>query len=116
MFESAGRVVGVRIPDGQNAQAAPARTVLNAVECSMVAVEYGDEYGRSRSVVLLKVGDQLYFPPNAEAWTEALKPVNQWLLDGAKAKLAERSVTVPIEDSVDVIAAEMDSADDSSTP
>ena len=101
---------GVMIPSGQMRRTGGTpKTVLNVVECQMVAVEYVNAQGETVTEVMLKAGDTLYQPPNAEQWTSALRPLSTWLTKGIQSKLRVKDpvIAAPTEDAVDVVAADM---------
>lgn len=109
MFESAGRQIGVTLPADQvsGGGKAPVQQVTHMVSGQMHAIRYGDEFGKEHHVVLFKVGNQWYFPPNAETWASQLKPCAKWLVDELEGKLAQitQDGAVPTKDAVDVVAA-----------
>ena len=108
MFETRGRQIGVTIPEGQGQQRAPEQTVLQAFECKLVAVQYGDEYGRMREAVVFESNGKYYFPPNAEAWAAALRGCSEWMTNGIIQKLKDsKSPAIPIEDTVDVASSKV---------
>jgi len=106
MFTPPGRQVGVTVPEGQRApktDKAPPNTVLHAVEAQMIAVQYVDDYGQLRTNMLVKVGGQLYMPPNGESWAGALRPCMDWMARGVEGKVVASGATAPKEDAVDVV-------------
>lgn len=69
-----------------------------------LAVVYDDDKGVRRKTVVVRVGDQLYTHPNAEAWAAGLVPVPaaHWLSKGVEAKRPRKPVVVtPPSDQVD---------------
>jgi len=92
------------------------RTVANVVPMEQYAVQYFDENGTPRVNVLVKVGDQFYFPPNGIDWAASLKPAAEWVKKGVLAKIGNGQSVDPLpkSDAVDVMAGEEDDADDSS--
>jgi len=94
--------VGVLTTAGQVAEKAPAKKMTHVAEAKMYAVRYGDEKGDAHTVMLVKAGNQWYMPPNAEQWSQQLRPVAKWLeeqlADAVKAETA-----APKSDTVDVL-------------
>lgn len=107
MFQQTGRQVGVRVSDGQISpkaeETARDKTVLYALRCDMIAARWV-ENGKVHDGVLLKMGDSVYYPPNAEQWAAALREVMPWLMKGINDKMASEVVDAPKEDTVDVVA------------
>jgi len=110
MFQQQGRQVGVRVADSQLSPKAEDtvrdKTVLYAVRCEMVASRWA-ENGKTHDGVLLKVGEDIYYPPNAEQWAAALREVMPWLAKAINAKLAPEMTDAPKEDTVDVVASSL---------
>lgn len=96
---------GVMVPPAQGAKTdeGPANTVAHAVKGEMIAVQYYDERGRARNVVVFKVGDSIYVPENSEAWASNLKPASKWLQNALAEKLSSGAAAGPKRDAVDVV-------------
>ncbi len=108
---NSGRQVGVRIPQNQSTEQAPAMTVTRVAVGTPLLVEYGDERGIKHTTIGMKFGDKVFIPPQGDAWTEAHKPFVKDLNDQILAKLEDAAptrgpVTVP-SDSVDVTGGEL---------
>jgi hypothetical protein len=98
------RQVGVLTTAGQPTENAPAKKMTHVSEAKMYAVRYGDEKGVAHTVMLVKAGNQWYMPPNAEQWSQQLRPVAKWLEEQlTEAVKAEAAAVVPKTDTVDVI-------------
>lgn len=108
MFEAKGglKQVGVLQPSGQPGEQAPAKRVTHCAEVKFYAVRYGSEDGTAHTAVLMKAGDAWYMPPNAEPWSQSLKPLAPWLAKQLSDQITSQSAPTPKEDSVDVLAAE----------
>lgn len=106
MSASAGRQIGVKIPDGQLSQGkAPEQTVTHAVKGDIYAIQYGDEYGKARTGIVFKFGDVHYLDPNGEQWAAKLRQAMPWVKEGIESKVADQTADVPNEDVVDVLGA-----------
>lgn len=108
MFNSSGGggspVRGVRTPESQMRETATPKTIMQMAEGRMFAVEFGDESGQKHVTTVFVVGNQVYFPLDAEKWTSALRPAASWFAKEALRRIAEQNhTTVSDEDSVDVI-------------
>lgn len=90
------------------------RTVANVVPLEQYAVQYYDENGTPRVNILIKVGDQMYFPPNGIDWAASLKPCAEWVKKGVLTKIGTGGPVeeLPKTDTVSVIP-EDDDGDDS---
>lgn len=102
------RMRGVgQAPTPNDGRGAP-RTVANVVPLEQYAVQYFDENGTQRVNILIKVGDQLYFPPNGIDWAASLKPAADWVKKGVLAKIGEggQAEPLPKDDNVDVMGDE----------
>lgn len=88
MFKQSGRQVGVRTPENQSTEAAPAQTLVNFQEMKTYAISFGDARGRSQVAVVAKIGDIWYMPPNGESWAAELRPVSAWLVKQLEEKHA----------------------------
>ena len=100
MFQQSKGVVNTTQPGAPVEGIAP-KTVINASEVKMTAVEYVDSTGRRQVDVFLELGGKYYAPPNSAAWAAALKPVMPWLQEGIARKLPRG--TVQVSDSVEVV-------------
>lgn len=97
---------GVTLPanQGRPVNEGTANTVVSAMRCEFVAVEYFDPQGRRIRDVLLKAGDEYYTPPNSVAWTDALKSVKPWLRDGIRQKLPlDAAEGLKVSDNVEIL-------------
>ena len=84
----------------------------------MVACQYVDSQGRRTYDVFLKVGNEMYKPPQSEQWAQALTPLMDWIKSGIEDRLEEAktsNVDVPTKDAVDIIAEDVASEDAQST-
>lgn len=80
------------------------RTVLQVVPLEQFAVHYYDENGTARTNILIKVGDQFYFPPNGIEWAQSLKPAADWVKKAVLTKIsAPLNEPLPPKDAVDII-------------
>lgn len=97
------RSSGVLVPANQGTPAneGPPNTVTSAMEAKFVLVEYYDGNGRLTRDTLLEAGGNYYTPPNSVAWTQDIKSVRPWLVEGVKRKLPLANVQV--SDAVDVV-------------
>ena len=108
---NAGRVVGVTIPnqDGRAPDGVPDLTVLHLKELRMFGAQY-TENGKLKSGMLVKDGDQFYLDPAGGDWVNRLRPLSDKLNKSATDKFEQQQPLapkdLPIEDSVDVVAAE----------
>jgi hypothetical protein len=100
---------GVQAPPGRNEVGAP-RTILTVGKpLELYPVQFNDENGTTRISIAVKVGDQLYFPPNGIEWAASLAPAAEWFKKEWKTKgpalMAEEPTphNLPKEDVVDVL-------------
>lgn len=98
------RAQGVQNVNNEN-RAAPVKRLLNCQKMETYAVELGNEQGQLVTTVLIKIGEQLYTDPNAEAWAKALRPIDgkSWLAKQFSEAIAAQSNVVPTHDAVDVL-------------
>jgi hypothetical protein len=102
------RLQGVgQLPAPEGTAGAP-RTVTHVVPIEQYAIQYFDETGVRRVNILIKVGDQLYFPPNGAEWAASLKPAAEWVRRGVLGKIEalstkSRDESLPQKDKVDVV-------------
>ena len=84
--------------------------MANVVPLEQFAVQYFDENGTPRVNILIKVGEQYYFPPNGIDWAASLKPAADWVRKGVLAKIGHggQSEPLPKTDGVDVVPGDED--------
>lgn len=101
------RGVTTPINQGRPANEGLPNTVVSAMKCEFVAVEYFDHQGRKVNDVLMKAGDEFYMPPGSTVWAESLKSVKPWLKNGILQKLPidafDAASAVKVADKVDIL-------------
>jgi hypothetical protein len=110
MFErgNAGvRQQGVRTAvEGEAGRGKP-QTLINMMPMTMHGLQYYDEQGRQRVMVVVEMGGQYYAPPNSHEWAERLKPLSGWMAKQIDNKeYDQKPVDVPEQDEVDVMGGE----------
>lgn len=102
------RHVGVRTASEVDNGNAPTQTLVGLQKAEFFAARFGDAYGRAHNVLVMRVGDEWYMPPNSEEYAASLKPVSEWLSKQMKVRAgsppAEESLKdLPKEDQVEVL-------------
>lgn len=113
------RPTGVTIPDQQlrSGERGAPNTVAHIIPLQPIGVQYFDEHGVQRSTVVYKMGDTVYFDPNAERWQAGLGQASAYIKDAVNAELsAFTAPPAPAPDAVDVIAGEESNAAETPTP
>jgi hypothetical protein len=80
------------------------KKVHMCVPLEQIAVVFDDDKGVRRKTVVIRVGDQLYTHPNAEAWAAGLLPVpaGHWLSKGVEEQRPRTAAAVtPPSDQVE---------------
>lgn len=72
------------------------KTVQMCLAVEQYAVVYDDEKGVRHKTVVVRVGDQFYTHPNAEAWAAGLRPLEagHWLAKGLVRDVVAPSIPV----------------------
>jgi hypothetical protein len=104
---------GVRFPEQQSTEAAPAMKVTNVLTGQVALVEYGDERGNKVTQLAFIFNGKVFVQPDNGRWTSTFKPLNTKLAAQVMdllseqlppAALDEKGSVVPPEDAVDVTA------------
>jgi flagella basal body P-ring formation protein FlgA len=103
MQSSPARGVTVPANQGRPANEGSPNTVISAMRCTTVLVEYFDQNGRRTTDALIEANGNYYRPDNSIAWAGSLKAVNPWLVAGTAKKLPLQNVQVV--DNVEVLDA-----------
>lgn len=97
---------GVTRSNSEPIQRVGPRSLANCAPMQMYGIQYGDASGKLHVAVVVKIGDQWYMPPNAEAWAGQLQPLTPWLtklLEADTAKKEVKDTSVPKMDSVNIM-------------
>lgn len=97
---------GVRTPEHQSTERAPALEVTNITRLEPVLVEYGDERGYKVTTIAFVAGNKAFIPPNGAQWTTSFrsfaKALNTQIIDKLAAS-SGKGGPVPAADVVDVV-------------
>src|SRR3989304_4972753 len=105
MFEQRNKLKpdGVRIATSQDLETGPPQTLEYIAPMQFFGLQYFDERGTRRRLVVAELYGKFYAAPNSEEWAGKLKPLSKWIADQIDKKSAdERPVEVPTDDAVDV--------------
>lgn len=110
------RPLGVRIPTEQNTGAGKPQTLEHVYPMKFFGLQYVDETGRRRRMVVAEMFGQFYAAPNSEEWALRLKPLSKWLTDQIKKRADDQKpVEIPSQDAVNIFG-DGDEDDDENTP
>jgi hypothetical protein len=100
------RSQGVRIPENQSTEQAPAMKVTNVAPMQPVLVEWGNERGQKETSVAFVVGNKVYVPPQYQVWTMGFRPLveslSKQVVDLLETRESDSSAVVPASDTVDI--------------
>lgn len=99
------RPAGVKVATAQDLETGPPQTLEHIAPMQFFGLQYFDERGARRRLVVTELYGRYYAAPNSEEWATKLKPLSKWITDQIEKKGADqRPVEVPTDDSVDVMA------------
>lgn len=82
------------------------KTLTHIAPAQMYGIEYGDTEGQAHTLVVVRIGNQWFMPPNAEQWASQLQPIAKWLSEQLESQLkAVTDTSVPKADAVDIFGA-----------
>jgi len=97
-------VQGVQQSNTISTEQAPQGTVVACMPVEMFAVFYGDDSGRAKKTVFVRIGKDWYEAPNSEVWAAGLRPVlSKYTKQLDEIVAQQKDKSVPKTDSVDIM-------------
>lgn len=107
------RTQGVRVPENQSTETAPAMKVTQVARMETVLLEWGNERGQKETSIGFVVGNKVYVPPQYGIWTSGFRPLVD-VLSKQAIEMLETSASrghsaaapaIPTSDDVDITGA-----------